>query len=254
VYHSSNVFGGCSDRIIGLCRPQGSVSRYRSVNARESFIPICDTRRRNLELCSIIEPSPRRSFFKGLAWFIVWLERFLDGFHKFLVCPPIWLVRFCLLAFFNFRLDKLLFPDSSISSSQVRQDEEDLLVVVIVCRLIDFQVNIYILHEQDEIGSFPSEGCRWVEFDILKSLCRHGCRFFGHGIGIGFVICRGFKVSVLVSFLGVEVSGVSSIVESRFRGISLSECQGVGVRCKDTGTFVGESTLLLDFETFRQNV
>jgi hypothetical protein len=47
--------------------------------------------------------------------------------------------------------------------------------------------------------------------------------FFGHDIGIGFVIC--FKVSVSVSFLGAEVSGVSSIVESRSRGTGLSECQ-----------------------------
>jgi hypothetical protein len=62
-YHSSSVFGGCSDRMIGLCRPQGNVSRYKSINAGESFIPVWDTSNRNLELCSIILLSPRRSFF-----------------------------------------------------------------------------------------------------------------------------------------------------------------------------------------------
>jgi hypothetical protein len=81
------------------------------------------------------------------------------------------------------------------------------------------------------------------------------CRSFqGFCVGIG---------GVKVLSLGVEVSGVSSIIKvSRFRfirvskfcGISVSWCQGVGVRCRDTGAFVGESTLLLDFETFRQNI
>jgi hypothetical protein len=51
------------DRIIGLCRPQGNVSRYKSINAGESFIPVCDTRSQNFELCSMMLPSPRRNFF-----------------------------------------------------------------------------------------------------------------------------------------------------------------------------------------------
>jgi hypothetical protein len=63
VYHSSSVFGGCSDQIIGLCRLQGSVSRYKSINAGESFIPVCDTKSWNFELCSVILPSPRCNFF-----------------------------------------------------------------------------------------------------------------------------------------------------------------------------------------------
>jgi hypothetical protein len=41
---------------------------------------------------------------------------------------------------------------------------------------------------------------------------------------------------------------------SRYRLIRVLWYQGVGVRCKDTGAFVGESTLLLDFETLKQNV
>jgi hypothetical protein len=48
--------------------------------------------------------------------------------------------------------------------------------------------------------------------------------------------------------------GIRCVVESKSRGIGLSWCQGVGVRCKDTGAFVGETTLLLDFGTLRQNV
>jgi hypothetical protein len=63
VYHSSSVFGGCSNQMIWLCRPQGSVSRYKSINAGESFIPVCATRSQNFELCSVMLPSPRRSFF-----------------------------------------------------------------------------------------------------------------------------------------------------------------------------------------------
>jgi hypothetical protein len=53
---------------------------------------------------------------------------------------------------------------------------------------------------------------------------------------------------------------VSSIIESRSRGIGLSECQGfvvsecLGALCRDTGVVVGESTLLLDFERLIQNV
>jgi hypothetical protein len=41
---------------------------------------------------------------------------------------------------------------------------------------------------------------------------------------------------------------------SRYRLIRVSWYQGVEVRCKDTGAFVGESTLLLDFETLKQNI
>jgi hypothetical protein len=65
---------------------------------------------------------------------------------------------------------------------------------------------------------------------------------------------------VSVLSLGVEVSGVSSIVESRSQGIGLSECQSFvvlecqGALCRDTGAVVGESTLLLDFERLIQNV
>jgi hypothetical protein len=58
------------------------------------------------------------------------------------------------------------------------------------------------------------------------------------------VICH---LSRCQSFIfGVKVSGV---VESRFRGVRVSGCT-----CKDTGAFVGESTLLLDFEMLKKNV
>jgi hypothetical protein len=40
----------------------------------------------------------------------------------------------------------------------------------------------------------------------------------------------------------------------KYRRVKVLWYQGVGMHCKDTGAFVGESTLLLDFETFRQNV
>jgi hypothetical protein len=39
-----------------------------------------------------------------------------------------------------------------------------------------------------------------------------------------------------------------------YHRVKVSWYQGVGVRCKDTGTVIGESTLLLDFEMFRLNV
>jgi hypothetical protein len=53
---------------------------------------------------------------EGLGWFVVWLECFLEGLHKFFICPPVQFIGFCFFAFFNLCLDKLLFPDSGISS------------------------------------------------------------------------------------------------------------------------------------------
>jgi hypothetical protein len=77
--------------------------------------------------------------------------------------------------------------------------------------------------------------------------------------GLSLIFSEAFVVIVVVSAMVSSWCqsfdfGVSSIVESRSQGIGLSECQGVGVRCKDTGAFVDESTLLLDFGMVRQNV
>jgi hypothetical protein len=64
-------------------------------------------------------------------------------------------------------------------------------------------------------------------------------------------------LSVLVSFVSrfcFLVSRYQVLSKSEFQGIGfvkVSWCQGVRVRCKDTGVFVGESTLLLDFKTFK---
>jgi hypothetical protein len=63
VYHSSNVFGGFLDLMIGLCKAQGNVFQYKLVNASESFIPVCETRSQNLELCSVMLLLFRHSFF-----------------------------------------------------------------------------------------------------------------------------------------------------------------------------------------------
>jgi hypothetical protein len=66
--------------------------------------------------------------------------------------------------------------------------------------------------------------------------------------------------SVMVLFVRVsefhllskyQVSSSQSLEGSVYQSIRVSWCQGVGVRCKDTGTFVGESTLLLDFRTLK---
>jgi hypothetical protein len=56
---------------------------------------------------------------------------------------------------------------------------------------------------------------------------------------VSFVILSGCQSFIL----GVKVLGV---VESRFHGVKVSGCA-----CKDTGMFVGEFTLLLDFKTFK---
>jgi hypothetical protein len=57
-------------------------------------------------------------------------------------------------------------------------------------------------------------------------------------LSVSFVVLSGCQSFVL----GVKILGV---VESRFRGVKVLRCA-----CKDTGVFVGEFTLLLDFKTF----
>jgi hypothetical protein len=210
--------------MIGLCKPQGSVSQYKSVKAAESFIPVCDTRSQNLELCSVMLPSPRRSFFmssRASAGSSYGWKVFFESLHKLLVSSPARFVSFCFLAFFNLRLDELLFPDSSVSICQIGQDEGYLLFIVVVYQSVYFEVNINILHEQDEIASFPSKGFQWVKLDIFRGFwCRRcGCNGFGHSFFL-------LSVSVSVSFLGIKVS---SIVESKSQGISWSRFCGVKV-------------------------
>jgi hypothetical protein len=50
--------------------------------------------------------------FKSLGQLIVWLKGFLEGIQEFIVGPPIRFISFCIDAFFDFCLDKLLFPNS----------------------------------------------------------------------------------------------------------------------------------------------
>jgi hypothetical protein len=188
---------------------------------------------------------------KSFCQLVVQLECFLESLNKLFVISLTWLVCLHIYAFFNLCLNKLLFPYSSVSICQIGQNEGNLLLVVIINQFVHFEVNKNILHEEDEVASFPCKGFWWIKLDILRGFCCHrGCNGFGHGF---------FLLSVLVSVSSLdaevsEVIKVSSIVESKFRGISLSWCRGVGVCCKNTGAFVGESTLLLDFKTFKQNV
>jgi hypothetical protein len=71
-----------------------------------------------------------------------------------------------------------------------------------------------------------------------------------------FLLVIGVGIScVKVSSLGVKVSDVIKVSRCQ---VSLSQSFVVSrcryALCKDTGMVVGESTLLLDFKTFRQNV
>jgi hypothetical protein len=142
----------------------------------------------------------------------------------------------------------LLFPYSCVSFCQVGQNERNLLLVIVINRFVHFEVNKYVLHEEDEIASFPIEGFWWVQFNSLESL--RGCGFFGHSIVVSFVVCFG----IVFRCCRVKVSRCRFLGVSKFRCIRVSWCQSVGVRCKDTGAVVGKTTLLLDFETLRLNV
>jgi hypothetical protein len=64
-------------------------------------------------------------------------------------------------------------------------------------------------------------------------------------------LCR-YRLSWCQSF-GPWCRGIKycQVKVSRYRFVRVSWCQGIGVRCKDMGAFIGESTLLLDFETFK---
>jgi hypothetical protein len=60
------------------------------------------------------------------------------------------------------------------------------------------------------------------------------------------------SVSVLVSRCQVcQVLSSQGLEGSVYQSIKVLWCQGVGVHCKDTGVFVGESTLLLDFRMLK---
>jgi hypothetical protein len=63
-------------------------------------------------------------------------------------------------------------------------------------------------------------------------------------VGVG-IVC------VKVSFLGVEVSSIVKVKVLRYWLVKILWYQGVGVCCKYMGALIGESTLLLDFETFK---
>jgi hypothetical protein len=176
---------------------------------------------------------------KSLGWFVIWSERLLEGVHKLLVRPPVGFVGLRFFTFFNFRLDKLLFPNSGISICQIGQNERYFLLVVVVDQSVYFEVNINILHEQDEIALFPCKGFWWVKPDVFRGFWCHrcGCNGFGYSF---------FLLSVLVSVSRCQVSSSQSLEVSFGQDFVV-----VGVRCKDTGTFVGKSTLLLDFEMFK---
>jgi hypothetical protein len=80
---------------------------------------------------------------------------------------------------------------------------------------------------------------------------------FSEAFGVVVAIVLGIvslSVSVLfVSRFRFQCRGVKyhRVKVSRYWLVKISWCQGVGVCCKDTGAFVGEFTLLLDFETFK---
>jgi hypothetical protein len=170
--------------------------------------------------------------FKGLSRLVIWLEIFLEGFNEIFVSPPAWFVSFCFFAFFDFRLDKLLLPDSSVSICQVGQDKGYLLFVIVVCESVYFEVNINILHEQDKITSFPCKGFQWVKLDVFRGFRCCGCNSFRHCfffvIGVGIVLCQGF-ISRCQGIKCCQSIVVSSIVESKSRGIGLSGFRGIKV-------------------------
>jgi hypothetical protein len=67
---------------------------------------------------------------------------------------------------------------------------------------------------------------------VVSTMVSSWYQSFSFGVGIGWL-----------RFCSIKVSGCR-----------LSWCRGVEVRCKNMGAFVGESTLLLDFKMFKQNV
>jgi hypothetical protein len=144
----------------------------------------------------------------------------------------------------------LLFSYSSISICQIGQNEGNLLFVVIINRFVHFEVNKYILHEEDEIASFPCKGFRWVKLDILRGFwCRRGYNGFSYGFGIG--------IGVVCWFIGVSEFRLSVSRNQMWSGQGFEVSVGVKVlECavKILARLFGESTPLLDFETFRQNV
>jgi hypothetical protein len=81
------------------------------------------------------------------------------------------------------------------------------------------------LHEQDEVASFPSEGCQWVKLDVFRGFWCRGRNGFSHSFF--FVLMSVLFVGVKVLFVGVEVSSIIEVKVSRYR--FLSEYRGVKV-------------------------
>jgi hypothetical protein len=163
--------------------------------------------------------------FEGLSWFVVWLEGFFESLHKLLVSSPVRFVGFSFFTFFNFRLDELLFPDSSVSICQVGQNKGYLLLIVVVYESVYFEVDVNILHEQDEIALFPCKGFRWVKLDILRGFWCHRCG--GNGFGHSFLLSvLSFGVEVLVSVSRCQVLSSQGLKVSVGQDFVVSRCRG----------------------------
>jgi hypothetical protein len=89
----------------------------------------------------------------------------------------------------------------------------------------------------------------------IKSL-----RFPVKGVGgLSLIFSEAFGVVVVAMVLAMVFSCCWCRYRFQYQGVKyrrvkVSWYQGVGVRCKDTGTFIGEFTLLLDFKRLTKNV
>jgi hypothetical protein len=142
--------------------------------------------------------------FKGLSRLVIWLEGFFEGFHKLLVRPPVRFVGFRFFAFFNLCLDKLLFSDSSISICQVRQDEGNLLFIIVVYQSIYFEVNITSCMNRTKLLCFPVKGFSGLNLTFSEAFVVVVAIVLG-------IIPPLLLVSVSVLSLSVEVSDVVKV-------------------------------------------
>jgi hypothetical protein len=155
--------------------------------------------------------------FEGLSWLVVWLEGFLESFHKLLILSLVQFIGLRFFALFYLCLNKLLFPNSSVSFCQIGQNEGYLLLVVVIYESVYFEVNINILHEQDKIASFPCKGFQWVKLDIFRGFQCRGCNISGIVSSIfqaSFLLCyqcRGISVS---KYCSVKVSGCAVKIQA----------------------------------------
>jgi hypothetical protein len=142
--------------------------------------------------------------FEGLSRLVIWLEGFLEGFHKLLVCPPVEFIGFRFFAFFNLRLDELLFSDSSVSICQVRQDERNLLFIVVVYESVYFEVNITSCMNRTKSLRFPVKGFSGLNLTFSEAFVVVVAMVLG-------IVSPLLLVSVSVLSLGVEVSDVVKV-------------------------------------------